>query len=315
MGQMQSLLAAVLLAATHAVPQGMPAGDHQFGILFGGRTRSYLVHVPLTSRGALPVVLAFHGGGGNARQFQESAGLDRVADREGFLVVYPNGTGPLSGHLLTWNAGSCCGSAARDQVDDVGFVRALLADLAQRTPIDRQRIYATGHSNGGMMSYRLAVEAPDLVAAVVPVSGAMVVMRPGPSRPVPVLHIHSVDDPRALYEGGLGPPFPGTNQRSMHTSVTNTLRQWTTLNGCPNEPREERRVNGRPGHAGAGHTATLLVWGPCASGAEVAHWRLTGAGHAWPGAAPSRMERYIGPSTDVIAAAEEAWRFMSRFRR
>ena len=289
-------------------------GNHTITLVHGGRERRYRVHVPHGGSGARPVMLAFHGGGGNAAQLQRSAGLDRVADREGFLAVYPDGTGPVSGRLLTWNAGSCCGRAVLERVNDVAFVRALVADLARRAVVDSSRIYATGHSNGAMMAYRLAVEAGDLVAAIVPVGGGMVVAEFRPSRPIPLLHIHSVDDPRALYDGGLGPPFPSTDHRVDHPNIPAVLRRWAEFNGCRETARELRSVRGRSGSESDGHTATRLDYGPC-RGAPVEHWRLTGAGHGWPGASGPGLERIIGPRTDVIQAAEEVWRFVSGFRR
>ena len=263
--------------------------------------------------GPLPVLLALHGGGGNAGQFQRSAGLDGLADSVGVIVVYPDGTGPIRGILLTWNAGTCCGPAARDSVDDVGFLRRVVTDLATRTSIDSVRIYATGHSNGGMMAWRLAAEAPDFVAAIAPVGGAMVT-GVDPRSPVPVLHIHSKDDPRALYEGGLGPPFPGTQVRVSHPPVVRTLETWRRVNRChgTGETRSGVRWTYRRGEPD--HTATLISFEPCATGAPVWHWRLTGAGHGWPGAPRSGPESLLGPRTDVISAPVEIWRFVSRFR-
>jgi len=101
--------------------------------------------------------------------------MDKLADRETFVAVYPNGTGRFGNRLLTWNAGACCAYAMSNNVDDVGFVRALVTKLTESIPIDRRRIYATGLSNGAMMSHRLAAEAADLIAAIAPVAGGMVV--------------------------------------------------------------------------------------------------------------------------------------------
>ena len=220
--------------------------------------RSYILHVPPGSRDrAAPLVIAFHGGGGRASGYREYAGLDAVADREGFLVVYPDGSGRLGRRLLTWNAGRCCGSAMRDRVDDVGFVRALVEDVSTRIEIDRTRIYATGHSNGAMMSYRIGAEAPDLVAAIAPVAGALMLEAFDATHPMPVLHIHSVDDPRALYAGGLGPPFPLTRSRVDHNAVESELHRWIALNGCP---RSAALADERTDPS-TGHTAKLLRWG------------------------------------------------------
>jgi polyhydroxybutyrate depolymerase len=260
-------------------------------------------------------MLAFHGGGGEAAGFQAYAGLDAVADREGFIVVYPYGTGVLPRRLLTWNAGECCGFAMSRNIDDVGFVIAVLDDLATRTSIDPERVYATGHSNGAMMSYRLAAERADRIAAIAPVAGAYDMERFAPSRPVAVLHIHSVDDPRALYEGGLGPPFPGTEVRSSHQPVMEGINRWVRFNGCSAEPDVSESRRGGAGTPYAGQIATLLSWSGCAAGARVAHWKLTGVGHGWPGNTDIGLrEAIIGPATTLLNAAEEVWRFASTSR-
>jgi polyhydroxybutyrate depolymerase len=265
----------------------------------------------------LPVMLAFHGGGGEAAGFKAYSGFDEIADREGFLVVYPYGTGPLRNRLLTWNGGTCCGYAVQRAVDDVGFAVAVLDDLADRTAVDPARVYASGHSNGAMMAYRLAAERADRIAAIVAVGGAMTLTKPfAPSRPVAVLHIHSVDDPRALYDGGLGPPFPGTNQRQQHRPVQEALDRWIERDGCASPPDTIETRHGRDGAPDSGHTATRLAWKPCTNGYDVVHWKLTGAGHGWPGHERNESrESLIGPATTIVDAADEAWRFVRRFRR
>ena len=292
------------------------AGDHDRSLTVDGLTRTYIAHVPprVSEGRPLPLVLAFHGGGGNASGFKAYAGLDALADREGFVVVYPDGSGRLGRRLLTWNAGGCCGYAASQNVNDVAFTLAVVRDVARNVSIDPARVYATGHSNGAMMAYRLATEASERVAAIAPVAGAMQVASFLPAREVPVLHVHSVDDPRALYGGGLGPPFPGTQSRVTHRAVETELRRWIAHDRCPVEPRTvEQRTT--PIRGGPAHTASLLVWGPCASGAEVQLWKLTGAGHGWPGGHIRLPESVMGPETATIDAALEVWRFVSRFRR
>jgi polyhydroxybutyrate depolymerase len=313
------ILLAILLAGfclIRPVPAqtSLRAGDHTFSIRHAGRSRTYFTHMPAAT-GALPVIIAYHGGGGEAQGFRGYARLDAIADREHFIVVYPNGTGPLPNRLLTFNGGGCCGFAKDRNIDDVGFTIALLDDLAKRTRVDRARIYATGHSNGAIMAYRLAAERADRIAAIVPVAGAMSVSSFRPSRPVPVMHIHSVDDPRALYEGGVGPPFPGTNNRETHQPVQKALDQWIRAAGCAAAPKTTEARRGRPGTRDAAHTATKLVWSNCAGNVEITHWKLTGAGHGWPGNTRGELAQEItGPSTTIVDAAEEAWKFVSKFR-
>ena len=307
-GVLNAALSFLVLLAS-ATAQGAVAlspGNHSLTLEHGGQTRSYITHVP-PQAGPLPVVISLHGGGGHAAAQQEYSRMDALADREGFIVLYPNGTGRLKGRLLTWNAGGCCGYAAANNVDDVGFVAAALDHLAARASVDPKRVYATGLSNGAMMAYRLAAELPGRIAAIAPVAGAMVL--PGAiAHPMPVLHIHSVDDPRALYGGGLGPPFPLTNTRVLHPPVQQTLERWSKANRCTGEPQAtERRKGSGPS---AGHTATLLAYPGCAAALE--HWKLTGAGHVWPGGMLQYLTRILGPGTDVIDANAEMWRFFSR---
>lgn len=306
----------VLLALSCAQSAPAPGarvgpGDHERSLTHDERERSYLLHVPAHAAAAeLPLVIAFHGGGGNARGFQRYAGLDALADRDGFLVAYPNGSSRhFSERLLTWNAGACCGFAAEAGIDDVGFALALIEDVARRAPLDRSRIYATGHSNGAMLSYRLAAEAADRVAAIAPVAGAMALETFAPVRAVPVLHIHSVDDPRALYAGGT---TKSLRRAIRHQPVEAELARWRAHDACPNAASElERRE--REAESGGVHRAILFAWAPCAEGSEVRLWTLSGAGHGWPGADTVLPARIMGPRTDVISAADEVWAFLRRF--
>ncbi len=301
-----AIVAVSLCSSLPAWAGELAPGDYRFEVDAGGRRRSYLVHVPhqgVPER--LPVVLSLHGGGGNARQHRQSSGMDAAADRAGYMVIYPNGTGRLDEHLLTWNAGNCCGYAQARGVDDVKFISSLLDDVEQRASINRRRIYVAGHSNGGMMAHRLGDQLPERIAAVASVAGAHVPTL-GKGRAIPVLHIHSEDDPRAPYAGGLGPPFPLTGTRVSHPSVQTTVSAWVSRNGCnPVATETEHREAGT-------HTARLSAHGNCRDRAEVALWRLTGAGHGWPGATSNR-EALVGPATQVIDANTEILKFFSRF--
>lgn len=308
---------ALAIAVAAEVRADLLPGDHALTLSHGGRERSYIVHVPRDRLvNPWPVMLNFHGGGSSAAGQQAYSRMDATADREGFLVVYPNGSGVLASRLLTWNAGRCCGYAMKNAVDDVAFVRALIEDLASRVDVDRGRVYATGLSNGAMMAYRLAAEAPELVAAIAPVAGASAVLPMDPEVTVPVLHIHSVDDTRALYAGGVGPPYPLTNTRVTHPAVEPMIANWARHDGCAPLPAMAPTIRGRDGSAG--HTATRIRYGECRHGVEVVLLRLSGAGHVWPGGAHDYVSRLLGsqskilgPATDVVDANAEIWRFVS----
>jgi polyhydroxybutyrate depolymerase len=331
--RLAALAPALLVASAAAAPPQVrelpdgPSGDYEIAVPHDGRQRTALVHVPdkvAAESKPVPVVLNLHGGGGSARAHRDYVRMDALADREGFVVVYPNGTGRLEDRLLTWNAGLCCGYAAAEGVDDVGFMRVLLGAVAARVPIDTARVYATGLSNGAMMSYRLAAQLCERITAIAPVAGSMVLperrvenVRPALAVPgkraVPILHIHSIDDKRALYFGGVGEPFPFTNLRTRHPNAEEVLYRWVSFEACAPKPvvREERR--GPPGSPTAAHTATLYVFAGCRDDAEIALWKLTGAGHVWPGGRIDYLQRVLGPGTDVIDANEEMWKFFRRF--
>ncbi|HEU0289520.1 MAG TPA: hypothetical protein VFR39_02035, partial [Burkholderiales bacterium] len=156
---------------------------------------------------------------------------------------------------------------------------------------------------------------PEHIAAVAGVAGSMTLPGFGPGRPVPVMHIHSVDDPRALYGGGLGPAFPFTDTRVLHQPVDAMLAVWLARNACPARPQVSSPISGRPGAADATHTATRYTYAPCRNGAEVVLWKLTAAGHVWPGGVQDYLPLLLGKGTTVIDANSEMWKFFSRFHR
>ena len=312
----RTLLVALALAVAHTALAALTPGDYDVPVAHNELQRNYLLHVPpqAASGAALPVVINFHGGGSNAKTQKWYTRMDAASDRDGYIAVYPNGTGGIGTRFLTWNAGLCCGIAALNGVDDVGFTLAVLDDLAARTPIDRARVYATGLSNGSMMAYRLAAEASDRIAAVGGVAGAMTLRHFDPRRPVPVMHIHSLDDERALYSGGLGPAFPFTDTRIFHASVDHMLEQWVARDGCPREGRVEALISADTG-PDKGHTANRVRYAPCRDGTEVVLWKLAGPGHVWPGGRRNFLPALLGTSSAVIDANRELWAFFSRFRR
>lgn len=176
-------------------------GDYVRSIKHDGLTRTYRIHVPKSYQTvkATPLLLAFHGGGGDMDYManDEYYGLISTSEAEGFVVVFPNGYSRFrSGKLATWNAGSCCANARDENIDDVGFIKKLIASVSRELTIDPKRIYAIGMSNGGMMSYHLACEMSDTFAAIAAVAGTDGTLKCHPAKPISVLHIHAKNDDR-----------------------------------------------------------------------------------------------------------------------
>ncbi len=192
------------LFAVMASAEPLQPGSHTRTVHVDGRERSYLVHVPpkYDSKRPTPVVLALHGAWTNGPITALYSGLNRTADEQNFIAVYPNGTG-LRDTALFWNSGHLDKPVFGIQlVDDVKFIGALLDDLGTVTNIDPKRVFATGISNGGMMCYRLAAEMSDRIAAIAPISGTLCLDDCHPKRPVSVLHFHGTQDKLVPYDGG-----------------------------------------------------------------------------------------------------------------
>ena len=291
--------AATVLAA--AEPLG--PGDHTLSLAVGGLQRSAIVHVPpqYDRTVAMPVVLAFHGGGANADNMVRFSGLNDKADEAGFIAVYPNGTGRLQ-RMLTFNGGNCCGQAAANGVDDVEFTRRLLDEVAGACSIDSKRVFATGMSNGGIMAYRLASELSDRIAAIAPVGGPMGTKGCRPGRPVSVIHFHGTDDAFAPFQGGRGRGLSGTS----FFSVDHSIAAWVEADGCDPTPVTIRL----PDTTDDGTTVTRTTYGQGKDGAEVVLVVVEGGGHTWPGREPRLAS--LGKTTRDISANDLMWDFFQR---
>lgn len=287
------------------------AGNRRHKLKYQDITRYYFVHIPPQHQDKYALVINLHGGGGQGRGQEEFSEMDKTADRHGFYVVYPNGSGKLQDRLLTWNAGSCCGYAMEQHIDDVGFISKVIDVMIRKYPIDPQRVYVTGMSNGAMMAYYLAEKLPNRIAAIAPVAGGRMPDTSKPLKPMPILHFHSLDDPRALYHGGLGPPFPFTNKRVQHPDIDAVLAAWAKINGCRDERKqvdERNVVNDK-----TTQTARLFVYEGCQH-APLELWQYDHTGHVWPGGKQRYMTRILGPGTKVIDANEQMWQFFQAFR-
>jgi polyhydroxybutyrate depolymerase len=300
----QPMMHHVLFLSCLAMAQNsLPPGDHTRSLEVGQRTRSYLVHIPQSYDGTkpVPVLLAFHGGGTHAQAMVEFSGLNEKAEQEGFVVVYPNGTGRLE-RILTFNAGNCCGYALQQKVDDVAFTRALLDDLARVVNVDAARIYATGMSNGAMICYLLASELSDRIAAIAPVGAPMGTETCHPQRPVPVMHFHGTDDSYAPFQGGKGKGLSGTD----FYSVEHTILAWVKANGCQQQPT----VVKLPTRVEDGTTVEVKTYGGGKQGSEVVLVVIHGGGHTWPGREP--RARFLGKSTQNVSANDLMWEFFQK---
>lgn len=274
------------------------------------RQRSCLIHRPPqftsstgTAPSRWPLVLAFHGGGIDAQAMADFCGLTETADEAGFLLAFPNGTGRVD-YARSWNAGTCCGHAFRYGVDDVAFVSQLLDRLEADYPIDPDRIYATGMSNGAMLTYLLADKLSDRLAAVAPVAGQMGHSTCEPRRPVSVLHFHGTLDEFTPVEGGRGPRSPS---QTVFLSVQQGIDCWVQANGCSPTPTVQQLPDA------SGLSVTWSVYGSGRDHSEVQLYLIHGGGHTWPGRKPTLD--LLGASTETLNANRLIWEFFERHPR
>lgn len=279
-------------------PSGSLAGETTRTLTHDGRNRSYILYIPdsINYEEAVPLVLVFHGGAGNADTAVFMSGFNDVADQNGFIVVYPNGTGPLGDDkLLTWNAGACCAYAQENNVDDVGFARAVVADVQSFVNIDSQRIYATGMSNGGMLSQRLGCEAADLFAAIAPVAGTLNVSPCNPSESISVIEFHGTADQNVPYYGGFG---SNSLVDVDFAAVPDSIALWMTFNDCA----ARLRVNSFEDIQHQTSTG-------CTDNSTVELYTIIDGGHSWPGGKGG----WAGADqpTATISASQLIWEFFA----
>lgn len=261
---------------------------------FDGIERDYILYVPASySEGnPVPLVFNFHGYTSNAGDQAFYGNFTRIADKEGFLVVHPQGTKDFNGinHFnVDWG---------NSNVDDVGFTNALIDKIISEYSVDEKRLYSTGFSNGGFMSYKLACELSTRIAAVASVSGTVTkgqFAACDPSHQMPILHIHGTNDATVAYEGDL-----------LFESVSSVLDFWVDFN---NLPGGFIKIDFPNTNMDDGSTVELTAYQKGDNGAVVEHYRVIDGGHTWPGGAP--LPRLV--TNDDINASEVIWKFFSRF--
>lgn len=278
--------------------------DYSASITSGGLERTYSVHIcssydPSTPT---PLVIVLHGGGGTGKGMVKLTDFNTLADKENFIVVYPDG---FEKH---WNDGRGIQWQSHvENTDDVGFISALIDHLSDELNIDAKRIYVTGISNGGMMSHRLGCELSHRIAAISPVASNIPVNMASvwsPSHPVPVLIINGTDDPLERWEGG--EISLGRNTYGVVLSVADTVKFWVDRDGCSSSPAVTQLPDTAPDD---GTTVRQEVYGGCQDGVEVILYAIEGGGHTWPGGLQYMSESIIGKTSREFNASEVIWQF------
>ncbi len=262
-------------------------------------SRVYSIFIPDKLTNPAPVIFAFHGGAGSAQNIARQTGFNALARREGFVVVYPQGTG----RIATWNAGKCCGTAQKKNIDDLAYIREVMKDVSSLAPVDRGRVFATGMSNGAMMSFRLACEMPDVFRAVAPVAGRMVVAQDcQPGRSVSLAIFNALDDFNVPFDGGV--PTKGIQAKFKsgvsYPSVKETLGVWVKNNKCEGKPQLQKQEK-----------YEVLEY-HCAGDNRIKLYTLYEGGHSWPGGVKGYSKG--DTPTQALSAIEEMWEFFKNIR-
>lgn len=285
------------------------AGMNSFKLTSGGITRTGLLYLPKGYDGtkAMPLVIGYHGGFGLGENQEKLTHMSEVADKEGFIILYPDG---IQRH---WNDGRTKeGGATADtgEVDDVQFTKNLIATTSTKFTIDSKRIYATGISNGGMMTYRLACEMTNTFAAIAPVSsGLPTEYQPKcqPAGPIPILMMQGTSDPLIPFDGG---QIQGNRGAVLPTRETLTF--WITNNKASTTPVTTEL----PDTSADGTTVTHESYQPSdATGAPVEFYLINNGGHTWAGGNQYAPERFIGKTNRDVDASELIWDFFKQYSR
>jgi polyhydroxybutyrate depolymerase len=294
----------LLLAALQIVPLRAAGASVDQSIEVGGLRRTFVLHVPpaLAAGTAAPLVFVLHGGGGAGRQIERETRFSDLADRTGFIVVYPDGID------RSWNDGRGDPQigAQREHVDDVAFIAALITSLSQRYRIDARRVYSTGISNGGFMSQLLAARLSSRIAAIAPVAGGMgpaVLASLRPEQPVSVLMINGTADRLVPYAGGRV-----ARNRGATAPIVDIVQKWVAVNRCAADPANSTLPDI---DAADGSRVKVTTYSPCGERTEVVLYTIDGGGHTWPGGSQYLPRALIGPVNRDINATDVIWKFFA----
>ncbi|PQO33531.1 alpha/beta hydrolase family esterase [Blastopirellula marina] len=293
------------------LPDTPQPGQYELTTKSEGYARTALVHIPrgYQADNPPPLVIALHGAGGGGESILDHDGWAKLADEKGFVVVAPNGLPArprLPSNFLVnpplWNSGQLREGSPRSKIDDVAYLRTLLDELKAKVPYDASKVFATGHSNGGGMTFRLGAEMADRLAAIGTVAGMVAIDNPKPAKPLPTLFIFGTEDPLLPINGGES-KLPWGSRTTP--PVKDLLAKWAAAIDCQTEPSVVQEDD-----------ATQQVrYRSTKAGPELTVLYLKGHGHAWPGAnreVPERVKQMIGPNTSQLDAAAELWKFFEQ---
>ena len=276
-------------------------GEYTFNINVEGNEREYILYIPKSydKSESNPLILAFHGAMGSADIMAKYYGFIPKAEKEGFIVAFPNGASRLpSGDLATWNAGNCCAYAVQSDSDDVTFVKAVIDNIKKKVNVGK--IFATGMSNGGMFSHRLACDMSDTFTAIAAVSGTINYDDCNPKEPISIMHIHGLLDDRVLFNGGCGPKCTRESE-TEYTSVPDTISGWVKRNNCKGNPERVFENEG----------AYCDVYSNCTGDTQVKLCVVKEGGHSWPGGKESSNQLEQDIPSNSISATDEVWDFFN----
>lgn len=302
------LAAAVLLIAvtSSCSAESLPPDALQAAtIQIDGVERSYHLFMPPGASRPVPLVMVFHGGLGDGLKVARQTRFHVLGAARGFAVVYPDSLG-------YWGDGRA--QTSRYAAGDLAFVRAIAARLVGEGKVDARRIYATGASNGGMFTLRLACEADDLFAGFAAVIASFPVdyaARCRPARPVPLMMVNGTDDRFIQWQGG---EIPSGRERGAGGSVIpvpDTIEFWRTHNGCGAAPVTEMLPDRDPND---GTTVQVERFPDCRPSGELVAVRVVGGGHTWPDSAlepPLIVSLLVGNVSRDVDGAELVWNFFA----
>ncbi|MCD4780237.1 MAG: prolyl oligopeptidase family serine peptidase [Candidatus Omnitrophica bacterium] len=279
------------------------------------RIREYFIYTPPSYKEnkSVPLLMVFHGGKGKAKKFARFTGFNNLSEKYGFIVAYPQG---IDGH---WNDGrqSERFKAHDKDIDDVGFVMALIENLKANFNIDQNKIFATGMSNGGIFCQRLAVEQSQHFTAIASVTAQMaesLAKRFNPQKPISVLIMNGTDDPLLPYSGGevkdiaFFPRLPRLRRkpsRGRVLSTAATIDLWLKHNQILTHSTMKKMTD----IDNDGVTVELKEWTNKRKGVSVVLYKIKSGGHTWPGGKQYLPERVIGKTCMDINASELIWDF------